>query len=122
MSWLSVAWGNLVKHFTKTPTEISCHKLVTRYLQVVGEGGGAEILAGKGGVRITLSNPTKFKNHFSVILKNDGSINMDFVGPDGTVKGALDMSSDGVFVPRFSIPPSTPQPPPSLPDNGIPDV
>lgn len=117
MSWLSKAYHDLVNYFKKFPRnvkELNCEKLTARYIQVVGEGGGAEILAGKGGVRLTLSNPDKFKNHFSVFLKANGEINLDLVGPDGTVRAALDLTPEGAFVPRLS--PTEPLTPPSSPE------
>ncbi len=123
MSWLSKAYHDLVNYFKKFPKnvkELNCEKLTARYVQVVGEGGGAEILAGKGGVRITLSNPEKFKNHFSVILKSNGEINLDLVGPDGLVKAALDLTPEGSFVPRLT--PTEPVAPSPLPPDSIPDV
>lgn len=105
MSWLSEWWRKLTNN-PKVPAELSARKIICNQLSVVGPGGHCEIVAGTNGVRLTLMSAAKELkgNYWNVFAKANGEVSLDFVGPDGTVKAAIDMAPDGTILNRIPPP------------------
>lgn len=123
MSWLS-EWIRKLTNNPKIPVELQAHKVTTRQLTIVGEGGYAELVATKTGVRFTLATPAGVKggNYANLWVYKDGRVSFDLVSAE-TVRASVDMTVEGVVVTRGLIepvPPPTPNPDPSTPDGPVP--
>lgn len=123
MSWLS-EWIRKLTNNPKIPAEVLAQKVTTRQLTVLGDGGYAELVATKTGVRFTLATPAGVKggNYANLWVYKDGRVSFDLVSAE-TVRAAVDMTVEGVVVTRGLIepvPPPTPNPDPSTPDGPVP--